>query len=435
MPVNSTVSKRTYIARESVSGTRQPPNLFLEGLNLKVMPNSTRGEVRPSGSTMRTARPKVQDWSTFSIADGSYLDFNSALYWLSAMLGMPTTTTPGGGTISREHAFTYAADGLNTRPTFTFATGYRGGSAEEAVRNVFQSINFGFSRTAAPTIGGSGFGRNLDLDATLGVSEVNVLTIDATDGTFTVAVDGGSSTSAVAENATAGTLQTAVEALSNVAAGGVDVVITGSAGGPYTFTWQPDGAFGNTDVVLTADGTSLTGGGHSATVTTTQAGGITTIPVKAVQAPELDVWLDDVVGDIGTTKIRPYSGEFTFSGLVNPDWVIDSDLESYDEEVLQVPDLTLNMVLRNDATARALYADLLDGATYYMRVRALGPVIEGSIPYELRMDCAVVADENIGQFGDEGGAETMPFPLTIVSDSTFASGGFSALLRNTLTGL
>lgn len=429
MPVASIVSKRTYIARESVVGTRQPPNLFLEGLNIRVVPNSTRGEVRPSGSTMRTARPLVQDWSTFSVADGSYVDYNSIIYPMAGLLGVPVITTPGGGTNSREHAFTYASDGLNTRPSFTFATGYRGGIAEETVRNVFQSFGFTFSRTAAPTISGSGYGRNADLGASLGVNEVNeiVITGGADTDTFTVTVN-GQTTAAVDWDVIAADLQTALEALSNVVPG--DVTVTGGPGGTAALVLTWGGNFANTNVTVTSTGTGCT-----ATTTTTQQGGITTVPVKAVQAPEWDMYFDTAVGSIGTTRLRAYSGEFNFGGLVNPDWVIDSSVDSYDDDVLQVPDLSLNVVARNDATSRTIFANLLEGDTYYVRFKATGPIIEGAIPYLLQMDFAVQADENIGQFADQGGSETMPFPLTIVSDSTHAAGGFSALIRNVLTTL
>jgi hypothetical protein len=436
LPVASMVSKLTYLAREATPGTRQPPNRYLQGLNLRVVGNNTRGEVRGSGSTMRTARPSIQDWSTFTIAAGSYLDYNSLIYPLSGLLGVPVITTPGGGTLSREHAFAYAADGSNTRPTFTFATGYRGGLAEETIRNVFQSFNLGFSRTAAPTIGGGGYGRNLDLSASLGVNESQTVTITGTPagGTFTLTY-AGQTTAGIAYNAIASAVQTALRALSTIGATGVTVTGGPGPGTPYVATFT--GPLANADVALmTADASGLTGGTTpTVTVTETQKGGITTVPVKAVQAPEWDVFMDTTAGGIGVTKVKPYSGAFTFNGLVNPDWVLDSSLPSYDDDVLQVPELSMNMVMRNDSTARALYTALKAGATYYARFKATGPLIETSLNYLVQIDCAVQASENIGQFGDQGGSETMPFPLTIVSDSTLASGGFSALIRNTQTAL
>src|SRR5690348_1712905 len=98
MPVASTVKKLTYLGRENTPGTAAAANRYLQGLNLRLVPNNTRGEVRPSGSLLRTARPEVQDWSTFTVAAGSALDYNSLLYLLAGVVAVPTTTTPGGAT-------------------------------------------------------------------------------------------------------------------------------------------------------------------------------------------------------------------------------------------------------------------------------------------------------------------------------------------------
>lgn len=75
-----------------------------------------------------------------------------------------------------------------------------------------------------------------------------------TGGTFTLTVE-GSTTSAIAYNATAATVRAALEALPGLAPG--DVTVTGSAGGPYTVTFTRGGG----DVAaMTASGASLTGG-------------------------------------------------------------------------------------------------------------------------------------------------------------------------------
>ena len=88
-------------------------------------------------------------------------------------------------------------------------------------------------------------------------AEVATLTIDATSGNFTLAY-GGQTTANISEGVTAANLQTAFDLLSTVEPG--DVVITGSAGGPFTFTW--DDALGNVGVVTPADVT-LAGGGDT----------------------------------------------------------------------------------------------------------------------------------------------------------------------------
>lgn len=441
MPVASVVSKRTYIGKEVTPGTLVAANKFLEGMNIRIMPNQTRGEVRPSGSTMRTQRPLVQNWTTFELVDGSYLDFNGALYFLS-MLGNPTTTIPAGGTITQHHAFAYASDGLNTRPTFTMVSGYRGGSAERVTRATFQSIGFGFSRTAAPTITGSGFAQEPDFTAAVGVNEVWTLTPtpagSITAGTFTIIAGGG--TASIVFNATNGSIDTALEAQSGIGSGAV--VVTGGTlpALPVVITFS-GGTLANYNVPApTISSAGLTGG--SIVYAETQAGGITTVPVQAIQAPDWSVYMDNASGGtIGTTKVRPYSAEFAFNGLTNPDWIVDQAEGSWEDEVLQVPELTLNMVMRNssavaDGAPRTIAQNLINGDTYLARFEAIGPLTgEGTLRYLLRMDFAVQASENVMQFGDEGGSETIPMPMTIVSDADNLSGGFTAVLRNIIASM
>lgn len=77
----------------------------------------------------------------------------------------------------------------------------------------------------------------------------------------------GQTTGAIAAGATAAVVQAALEALSNLAPG--DVVVTGSAGGPFTVTFG--GTLANTNVAaMTA---TPTGGSGTVTVATLTAGG------------------------------------------------------------------------------------------------------------------------------------------------------------------
>lgn len=102
--------------------------------------------------------------------------------------------------------------------------------------------------------------------------EVQTVTITGapTGGTFTLTYS-GQTTAAIAYNATAATVQSALEALSNIAPG--DVVVTGSAGGPWTVTFA--GTLADTNVAqLTSSGAGLTGGTSPAVAhATTTAGG------------------------------------------------------------------------------------------------------------------------------------------------------------------
>lgn len=105
-------------------------------------------------------------------------------------------------------------------------------------------------------------------------NEVQTLTVTGgpTGGTFTITWS-GQTTAAIAYNATAAAVQTALEALSNIAPG--DVVVTGNAGGPWTLTWG--GTQLGEDVAAPTTTSSLTGGTTPAVaVATTTAGGAAT---------------------------------------------------------------------------------------------------------------------------------------------------------------
>jgi hypothetical protein len=102
-------------------------------------------------------------------------------------------------------------------------------------------------------------------------NEVQTVTITGapTGGTFTLTWS-GQTTGAIAYNATAATVQTALEALSNIAPG--DVTVTGNAGGPYTLTWG--GTQLGEDVAAPTATASFTGGtSPGVTIATTTAGG------------------------------------------------------------------------------------------------------------------------------------------------------------------
>lgn len=103
-----------------------------------------------------------------------------------------------------------------------------------------------------------------------GTGRQYVGTVTATGGTraFTVSSPsaGTQTTGAIAFNATATAIQTALEALSNVAPG--DVIVSGT-GGSYTYDWM--GAFlGPNNITFTVDPALLTGG--TATLVLTKEG-------------------------------------------------------------------------------------------------------------------------------------------------------------------
>lgn len=103
--------------------------------------------------------------------------------------------------------------------------------------------------------------------------EVQTVTITGapTGGTFTLTFS-GQTTAAIAFNATAAAVQTALEALSNIAVG--EVVVTGGPGPATAWTVTFAGTLANTNVTAMTATSSLTGGTTPAvTVATTTEGG------------------------------------------------------------------------------------------------------------------------------------------------------------------
>lgn len=134
------------------------------------------------------------------------------------------------------------------------------------------------------------------------VSEVQTLTITGTPtgGTFTLSF-GGRTTTAIAYNATPAAVQAALIALPNVNAN--DVVVTGTAGGPYTVTYS--GALAGQDVPpLTATGTFTGGTTPAVNVATSTPGGTGTYAAwRHLGHTDLD---EDIEGDEdgGDTETR-----------------------------------------------------------------------------------------------------------------------------------
>lgn len=106
--------------------------------------------------------------------------------------------------------------------------------------------------------------------------QTHLITIDSTAsaGTFTLTLD-DQTTGAIAYDATSDTIQTAIEAMSNVAAAGADITVTGD--GPHTITFIITGAWGLIEVPTMTLTSSITGGTGTTTLVN-KAGGCVILP-------------------------------------------------------------------------------------------------------------------------------------------------------------
>jgi len=110
--------------------------------------------------------------------------------------------------------------------------------------------------------------------------EQQLVTVDATGGTFRLTFD-GRTTGTIAENSAAAVVQTRLETLANVGTGNVSVA--GNDGGPWTVTFI--GVLGRTDLpTMTANSASLTGGAQTAVVSPIHNG----VPAPASAVTQVD---------------------------------------------------------------------------------------------------------------------------------------------------
>lgn len=186
-------------------------------------------------------------------------------------------------------------------------------------------------------------------DETYEVTEVDTnerqtVTVDATSGNFTLTY-AGQTTANIDEGATAAAVQSALEALSNIAVG--DVLVTGSAGGPWTVEFR--GTLAGTNVAeMTATDVDLMGGGDTVAVATAHQGGtvysITFTPALATAA---GIPANDAVITFGgrSLEIKVGDGNLTWTEAREMNYDLDrGELDTVREGDQQPMEVSLDFV-------------------------------------------------------------------------------------------
>lgn len=152
---------------------------------------------------------------------------------------------------------------------------------------------------AALALSIAGVARAVTLDGySPAVNELEQVAVNATGGTFTLTFS-GQTTGAIQWNASAADVQTALVALSNLGPG--DVLCTGGPLPTSPVTVEFKGAQAGTNVTqMTANSASLTGGTHTATITTTRGGAAATTNNERT----VTVALVDTAGQPVTTQTK-----------------------------------------------------------------------------------------------------------------------------------
>lgn len=404
---------------------------------IKLMPG-WEGESEPymgGSSKLATSVQLVDEVAAISATMSA--DFNHLGHVAASRWSLPVTTTPGGGSISRQHVFNIDADAEDTKRLYTLLLGdpYEAQQVSDAVFNTLgMEIQRGQLEFSTAMIGKAG-----EYGFDLPTAEVQALSITGgtpTSGTALLTLPflnngAGATTAGIAFNADAGAVKTAIAALADIDTDDLD-----TAGGPWPGTAIDitfKGRWGQRDLALiTATDTFDTG---SVSVAQTTAGSKpTAVPSAPIPSILWDVYADDTWAALGNTKLlAAYRGNLDMGEKFEPDAPINSDIVSF-ESLLESEDQGYNFELTVgvDAVAVSLINSFKAGEMKYFRFAVEGPIIEGAIPYSVTVDLPVFLTSR-GEVGAAPNSPAVSIPLTGVMGKD-ASGETPTLrLVNTIT--
>jgi hypothetical protein len=160
----------------------------------------------------------------------------------------------------------------------------------------------------------------------------------------------------------------------------------------------------------------------------------TSIALVPVIPTQVSVYMNDTFGAIGTTKLnRAISAEFNLGSRFAGVWVLDAANPSFVNHIETEPDLTMGMTLQADAQGMALLDTMRSGATKYIRIEAIGSIIEGAIPFKFQLDLAGKISDTQG-FSDEDGVYSVGFDFVGVHDNGWGK-AYEFNLVNAITAL
>lgn len=309
MPERASVFETTLLGVESTPGTAVSPVRRLQCTGFEFAPQVPAEPFTPMGSKSPTTVTRQKEWTEGSIE--GVAGFQDLLYLLSGVLTAATITTPTGATNTRRWTFKPANYGPDSPVVYT---GQKGSSvrAEQVTHLLIDALTLRFTREEA-AISGSILAQETTEGVTIstGRNEVQQVTKGThTGGTFTLTFE-GQTTSNIDWDASASEVQTALVALSNIAAG--EVAVTGNEQGPWTVTFQ-NGLGSSNRTQMTIDGTNLTGGAGQAVTTVTEGQALANVPEVPLDPDIVSIYMGDTLAnEVQTVTVQATGGTFTLS--------------------------------------------------------------------------------------------------------------------------
>lgn len=329
MPDRSAIAQLVQVRKEAVVGVDPTTGTKkLQALGIELSPEADFDTFRPMGNKLPALSPEGKEWASGDLSGRA--TFTEIIYPLASVITAPVTTTPSGGTTSRDHTFTLATSAPDSPVTYTVEQG-DDNFAESANGGIITDFNINFSRDS------------VELGGTMLFRALNI-----------------------------------------------------------------------TGVTLDPSPTS-----------------VALVPVLPKQVA---VYLDPTAAGLGITKLtRAIHCNVGISNRFGPIWPLDPALASYAATIETEPDSAIELELEADTVGKSMITAMRNDTIKFLRVEAIGAIIEGAIPYRLTVDMAVKVTD-APSFGDADGLKTITFPLKLHHDPTWGQ-GLQIVVTNSLTSL
>ena len=164
----------------------------------------------------------------------------------------------------------------------------------------------------------------------------------------------------------------------------------------------------------------------------------TPIPVVPMVGKHFNLYLDATSAGIGTTQLlNPVKFGPSYSGYYGPFWPVNRANPSYANLVDTAPKCEFKLLMEADTQGKSLKSYLQNGTRCYVRVGAVGPVLDGpnSINYGLIHDfCFFVTA--VADFSDSDGVYAIEWTLELAEDTAWGTGEAQKItLTNSLSAL
>jgi hypothetical protein len=199
------------------------------------------------------------------------------------------------------------------------------------------------------------------------------------------------------------------------------------------------GAFSDMELSIERTGDSTVSGsmlGRSLTTAATLTATPTEVEMIPVHNDQWNVYSAATGAGLtaGTKFNNMYSVGLSFGDILATEYTLNSANSSFNSLYInEDPSFEWNMTLAADATSEGFLASMRAGTKSFIRLQALGPIIEDAFTYEITIDmCVTVTD--FDQYDSEDGMYVLPISFSLAYDATWGK-SMNILVRNNIAAL